>query len=92
MSRRAVLWIAFAVVHLGVAWLGFLMPNRTMGDVHNVYDPWSRMALDGSAIRRDHRARVYPGSALLPMIAAQGLAPLAGYLRPDRGVPRPPSP
>ncbi|MEG9493166.1 MAG: hypothetical protein MIJ73_10295, partial [Microbacterium aurum] len=79
MSRRAVLWIAFAVVHAGVAWLGFLMPNQPMGDVHNVYDPWSRMALDGSAIVGITEPWVYPQLALLPMIAAQGLAPLAGY-------------
>lgn len=79
MSRRAVLWIAFAVVHAGVAWLGFLMPNQPMGDVHNVYDPWSRMALDGSAIVGITEPWVYPQLALLPMIVAQGLAPLVGY-------------
>lgn len=41
MSKRSVLWIAFVVVHLGVAILGFTYPNQPMGDVYNVYEPWS---------------------------------------------------
>ena len=41
MSRRAALWIAFAVVHLGIAVLGFVLPNQPMGDVYRVYEPWS---------------------------------------------------
>ncbi|GAB3145036.1 glycosyltransferase family 87 protein [Microbacterium neimengense] len=41
MSRRALLWIAFLVVHIGVSVLGWVMPNEPMGDVYRVYEPWS---------------------------------------------------
>lgn len=80
MSRRAVLWIAFAVVHVGVAWLGFLMPNEPMGDVYRVYEPWSRQALDGAGIVGITEPWVYPQLALIPMILAHAFAPLAGYI------------
>ncbi|WP_243076907.1 glycosyltransferase 87 family protein [Microbacterium sp. SS28] len=80
MSRRAVLWIAFAVVHVGVAVLGFLLPNQPMGDVTNVYEPWSRRALEGHGIVGITAPWVYPQLALLPMVIAQGLAWIAGYL------------
>src|SRR5690606_13189075 len=50
VSRRAVLWIAFAVVHAVIATLGYLLPSDPMGDVGNVYDPWSRAALAGHIV------------------------------------------
>ncbi|MCT9818701.1 hypothetical protein N3K63_00230 [Microbacterium sp. W1N] len=78
MSRRAVLWIAFAVVHLGVAWLGWLMPNEPMGDVYRVYEPWSAAALEGAGIVGIHSAWVYPQLALVPMLIAQPLGVLTG--------------
>lgn len=80
MSRRAVLWIAFAVVHVGVAWLGFLMPNEPMGDVYRVYEPWSQQALDGQGIVGITEAWVYPQLALVPMVLAHAFAPFAGYI------------
>jgi len=79
MSRRAVLWIAFAVVHLGVGWLGWVLPNQPMGDVYNVYGPWSAQALAGRGIVGVDETWVYPQLALIPMILAQGLAWIAGY-------------
>ncbi|MGB4780094.1 glycosyltransferase 87 family protein [Microbacterium sp.] len=79
MSRRAVLWVAFALVHVGVAWLGFVMPNNPTGDVYLVYAPWSRRALEGTVIVGISVPWVYPQLALLPMIAAQALAPVIGY-------------
>ncbi|MFT4213432.1 MAG: glycosyltransferase 87 family protein [Microbacterium sp.] len=79
MSRRAVLWIAFAVVHLGVAWLGFLMPNEPMGDVYRVYDPWSLRALEGYGVVGITEPWVYPQLALIPMVVAQAFAWIAGY-------------
>lgn len=80
MSRRTVLWIAFAVVHVGVAWLGFLLPNEPMGDVYRVYEPWSTQALDGQGIVGITEAWVYPQLALLPMVLAHAFAPIAGYI------------
>jgi hypothetical protein len=80
MSRRAVLWIAFAFVHLGVAVLGFLMPNEPMGDVYRVYEPWSTAALTGHGIVGITQAWVYPQLALVPMVLAHGLTWIvAGY-------------
>ncbi|MCC4909609.1 hypothetical protein [Microbacterium sp. cx-59] len=47
MSKRAVLWVAFLIVHLGVSVLGWIMPNEPMGDVYRVYEPWSGAFLNG---------------------------------------------
>ena len=80
MSRRAVLWIAFALVHLGVAWLGFRLQNQPMGDVYNVYEPWSRQALGGQGIVGITEPWVYPHLALVPMVLAHGFTWIAGYV------------
>lgn len=73
------LWIAFAVVHGGVAWLGFLMPNEPMGDVYRVYEPWSSQAIEGRGIVGITEPWVYPQLALVPMILAHAFTPIAGY-------------
>lgn len=78
MSKRGVLWIAFAAVHLGVAWLGFLMPNEPMGDVYRVYEPWSTQALNGGAIVGIDEKWVYPQLALIPMVLAHAFVPVVG--------------
>ena len=84
MSKRAVLWIAFIVVHIGVAILGWTMPNAPMGDVYNVYEPWSSAYFQGGWVLRDtssiydqdtyvgfvglDTSWVYPQLAILPML------------------------
>jgi len=83
-----VLWIAFVVVHAGVAILGFVLPNDPMGDLHNVYDPWSRELFEGRWVG-DHLVTpwivgidepwVYPQLALVPMALAQLIAWIANY-------------
>ena len=73
------LWVAFAIVHIGVAVLGFVQPNQPMGDVTNVYDPWSTWAVEGRAIVGITETWVYPQLALVPMILAQGFEWIAGY-------------
>jgi hypothetical protein len=78
MSKRAVLWIAFVLVHVGVAWLGFLMPNEPMGDVYRVYEPWSRAALDGHGIVGIDSVWVYPQLALIPMVLTHAFVPFVG--------------
>ncbi len=78
MTSRAVLWGAFAVVHLGVAALGFLQPNEPMGDVYRVYEPWAARALAGSGIVGITEPWVYPQLALVPMLFAHGLGVLVG--------------
>lgn len=79
MSRRAGLWIAFVIVHAAVAVFGFVFPFQPMGDVHNVYDPWSTSAIEGQAIVGITEPWVYPQLALVPMVLAQGLSWIAGY-------------
>ncbi len=74
------LWIAFAVVHLGVAWLGFLLPNQPMGDVYNVYEPWSRQVLSGGGMVGITEEWVYPQLAIIPMILAHAFSWIAGYI------------
>ena len=79
MSRRAALWIGFALVHALVAWLGFAHPNEPMGDVYRVYGPWSLEALQGRGTIGITEAWVYPQLALVPMVLAHTFAPIAGY-------------
>ena len=70
MSRRAVLWTVFLVVHLVVAVLGFVMPTEPMGDVYRVYEPWSNAVIDGDGIVGITSPWVYPQLALVPMLLA----------------------
>ena len=79
MSRRGVLWVAFALVHLVVAWLGFVLPNEPMGDVYRVYEPWSTRALTGGGVVGITEPWVYPHLALVPMVLAHAFAWIAGY-------------
>jgi len=89
VSRRGVLWIAFAVVHLAVAVLGFLEPNAPMGDVYLVYEPWSGCTLMPSSeycgippvwnIPGITDSWVYPQLALVPMLLAWLFAWLVSY-------------
>jgi hypothetical protein len=78
VSRRVWLWIAFVVVHLVVAVLGFVMPNQPMGDVYFVYEPWAEQALDGRGIPGIGYDWIYPQLALVPMILATGIAAVVG--------------
>lgn len=79
MTRRAALWVAFALVHLLVCVLGFVMPNQPMGDVYLVYEPWSRAALAGDGIVGVTEDWVYPQLALVPLVLAHGFAWIGGY-------------
>jgi hypothetical protein len=79
VSRRAWLWIGFAVVHLAVAVAGFSMPNQPMGDTYFVYEPWAEQAVGGQGIVGIDSSWVYPQLALVPMLVALGLRWIAGY-------------
>ncbi|PVW05505.1 hypothetical protein DEA06_05070 [Microbacterium sp. Gd 4-13] len=50
-----------------------------MGDVYNVYEPWSNQALGGGDIVGITAAWVYPQVALVPMLAAHLFSWIAGY-------------
>lgn len=73
------LWIAFAVVHTVVAWLGFVEPNMPMGDVYIVYEPWSNNAVSGDRVVGVTEPWVYPALALVPMVFAHAFAWIGGY-------------
>lgn len=80
-TRGAALWSAFVIVHALAAWLGWVLPSQPMGDVVLVYQPWAASALSGGAIVGITEPWVYPQLALLPMLAAHGLAaPVTGLL------------
>ncbi|MDF2917903.1 MAG: hypothetical protein K0S70_2120 [Microbacterium sp.] len=79
MSRRGTLWVAFALVHVVVSVLGFVLPNQPMGDVYLVYEPWSQRALAGEGIVGIDDDWVYPQLALVPLVLAHGFAWIAGY-------------
>ncbi|MCW3493828.1 hypothetical protein [Microbacterium sp. SSM24] len=79
MSRRAWLWVGFAVVHVVVASLGFTEPNAPMGDVSLVYEPWVRAAVENGSIMGISQEWIYPQLAIVPMVLALGLAWIAGY-------------
>ncbi|NYF15909.1 hypothetical protein HDC37_000721 [Microbacterium sp. AK009] len=78
MSKRAVLWVAFVLVHVAVAVLGFLQPNQPMGDVYMVYEPWASRAAAGAGVVGITETWVYPALALLPLLLTHVLAPLFG--------------
>ena len=79
MSRRAWLWVGFALVHLAVATLGFVQPNAPMGDVTLVYQPWARAAVEHGSIMGIAQEWIYPQLAIVPMVLALGLSWIAGY-------------
>lgn len=79
MSRRAWLWIAFAIVHVAVAALGFVMPNIPMGDVYLVYEPWARSAVGGFGVVGVSEEWIYPQLAIVPMVLALGVSWIGGY-------------
>ena len=75
-ARRNVvaLWIAFLLVHVLTAWLGWVYPSQPMGDVVLVYEPWAMAAWSGGEIVGVTESWVYPQLALLPMMLAAVLA------------------
>jgi hypothetical protein len=80
VSSRALLWAAFAVVHVLVAVLGWVLPNWPMGDVYLVYEPWARDAVSGRGIVGITEPFVYPQLALVPMVLAEALSWIGGYI------------
>lgn len=68
------LWIAFLLVHLLTAGLGWVYPSQPMGDVVLVYEPWAAAAWSGGEIVGVTESWVYPQLALLPMMLAALLA------------------
>lgn len=73
------LWIGFAIVHLVVAVLGFMLPNQPMGDLYLVYEPWANQAMQGRGIVGVDSDWIYPQLALVPIVLANAIEWIAGY-------------
>jgi hypothetical protein len=71
------LW--FVGAHVLVVTLGFVLWSQPMGDVYNVYEPWSNQALRGDGIVGITEMWVYPQVALVPMLLAHLFSWIAGY-------------
>ncbi|RWZ46420.1 DUF2029 domain-containing protein [Labedella phragmitis] len=67
MRARVVLWIAFLLIHAGLAWLCLAAPGLPLGDVILVYRPWSIQVASGSPVVGIDLDWVYPLLAHVPM-------------------------
>lgn len=79
MSRRAVVWIAFVLVHAVVLWLGFTDDRAASWDVDQLYRWWAGLALTGEATPGITSDWIYPVLAQVPILAAGLLAALLDY-------------
>jgi hypothetical protein len=70
-ERREILWVAFAAVHLVVAWIALVGPDQSLGDVRTVYRSWMDEALSGGDRVGIDVAWVYPLLAAVPMLVAR---------------------
>jgi hypothetical protein len=64
---RGLLWVAFLLVHAGLAWLCLFAPGLPLGDVTLVYRPWSLQVAMGAPVVGIGADWVYPLLAHLPM-------------------------
>jgi hypothetical protein len=69
LEKPLVIWLAFAIVHLWLAWVGFNSPNTPFNDVSAVYRGWVENALQGHTVGIDE-PWVYPILAMVPMLAS----------------------
>ncbi|WP_106816054.1 glycosyltransferase 87 family protein [Microbacterium timonense] len=79
MSGRAVLWVAFAVVHAAVIWLGFAGDHAASWDVDQLYRWWAGRALAGQAVPGITEDWIYPVLAQVPILLVGALGPLIDY-------------
>ena len=79
MSRRAVVWIAFVLVHAVVVWLGFAGDRAASWDVDQLYRWWAGLALTGEAFPGITSDWIYPVLAQLPILAVGALGALLDY-------------
>lgn len=79
MSRRAVVWIAFALVHAVVIWLGYAGDHAASWDVGQLYRWWAGRVLTGEAVPGITEDWIYPALALVPIVTVGALYPLLDY-------------
>ncbi|MEI3846512.1 MULTISPECIES: hypothetical protein [unclassified Microbacterium] len=80
MSGRAVVWIAFVLVHAVVVWLGFADDRAASWDVDQLYRWWAGLALTGEAFPGITADWIYPVLAQLPILTAGAVAGLLDYV------------
>jgi len=74
-----VVWIAFAVVHAVVIWLGFTGDHAASWDVDQLYRWWAGRTLSGQAIPGITEGWVYPILAHAPILLVGALSPVIDY-------------
>ncbi|WP_308291762.1 hypothetical protein [Microbacterium jejuense] len=79
MSRRAVVWVAFALVHAMVIWLGFTGDHAASWDVDQLYRWWAGRTLSGQAIPGITEGWVYPILAHVPILLVGAVSPAIDY-------------
>jgi hypothetical protein len=72
-------WIAFAVVHAVVIWLGFPGDHASSWDVDQLYRWWAGQTLSGEAFPGITADWVYPPLAQLPILLVGALSPVVDY-------------
>ena len=79
MSRRAVVWVAFALVHAVVIWLGFTGDHASSWDVDQLYRWWAGRTLTGQAVPGITEGWVYPILAHAPILLVGAASPVIDY-------------
>ncbi|MFD4959461.1 hypothetical protein [Microbacterium sp. NPDC058389] len=79
MSRRAVVWVAFALVHAVVIWLGFTGDHASSWDVDQLYRWWAGRTLSGQAIPGITEGWVYPILAHGPILLVGAASAVIDY-------------
>ncbi|GAA5204093.1 hypothetical protein [Microbacterium jejuense] len=79
MSRRAWVWIAFALVHAVVIWLGFTRDHAASWDVDQLYRWWAWRTWSGQAIPGITEGWVYPILAHLPILLVGAVGSVLDY-------------
>ncbi|MBD3943310.1 DUF2029 domain-containing protein [Microbacterium sp. NEAU-LLC] len=79
MSRRSWVWIAFALVHAVVIWLGFAGDHAASWDVDQLYRWWAWRTWSGQAIPGITEGWVYPILAHLPILLVGALTSVVDF-------------
>jgi len=74
-----VVWVAFALVHAVVIWLGFTGDHASSWDVDQLYRWWAGRTLSGQAIPGITEGWVYPILAHAPILLVGAASPVIDY-------------
>jgi len=74
-----VVWVAFALVHAVVIWLGFTGDHASSWDVDQLYRWWAGRTLTGQAVPGITEGWVYPILAHAPILLVGAASPVIDY-------------